>query len=562
MLAALPDIVPPPAAEANDEPPPPPPPAAETIDAPVETTAAVPLPPPAAQVAAAATAASSSSGLSAYELERLASIERNEEILRSLGLLDGPSLTAPPPKPAAARRSRPPPPAPAPSTRTLRTRSASGSFVAASGRKAVSGGGGVAGGGAGHDGDEKDEEGAEEEEEQQQLSYVDSCVHRYLNAAAASTDSSADLGDDVGDDVGVGSATSVPHGWRSTGCFGCFQGGNKQKGLYSVDFLPGHRPLLVVAGADGYVTVYPGSSLRSPCELAPLAEWRAHKAWVGDVQFVSQPPAGATHALTAANDKTVALWDLAASAEGSQRGEPRMLSQVEVCSKAGTFTMHELGGRVLTGGKECCAITTQVTASGLSVAGSVDMRMGILKSARWRDAHTFACGGDCGDAAMVDTRAAGGGGGGKGGSGGIVRLLGVHAGGVSTVRWSPCDEHVLLTAGVDRTLRLHDMRKPRAPLAELSGHAQADIHGKTTIYAPTFTHGGRCVSTLGHGSNKVSVYSASSGERVWEGAMLDADTGEPREANKGAQLISATSAGQEVLVVGMGTRVEMYAPRF
>ena len=60
-------------------------------------------------------------GLSAYERERLANISRNEEVLRGLGLLDGPSLI-PAPRPAPApKRPRAAAAPPPPSTRRLRS---------------------------------------------------------------------------------------------------------------------------------------------------------------------------------------------------------------------------------------------------------------------------------------------------------------------------------------------------------------------------------------------------------------------------------------------------------
>ena len=71
-------------------------------------------------------------------------------------------------------------------------------------------------------------------------------------------------------------------------------------------------------------------------ELAPLCSFYAHKAWIGDVQFVSQGAAGASslgcYALTAANDKTVALWD--AKTAGRTRQFKGHSSYVNSCCPA------------------------------------------------------------------------------------------------------------------------------------------------------------------------------------------------------------------------------------
>lgn len=51
------------------------------------------------------------------------------------------------------------------------------------------------------------------------------------------------------------------------------------------------------------------------------------------------------------------------------------------------------------------------------------------------------------------------------------RLDGVHGGRpCHTVRWHPFDANLLLTAGLDSTVKLHDLRRPDAPLHVFRGH--------------------------------------------------------------------------------------------
>ena len=104
--------------------------AAPDTDLPAETTP-FPAPAPPPPLVAAPTAE-----LCSYELKRLANIERNKEVLRQLGLVDEPLITAP----ARPKRRREPAPPP-PSSRTLRPRSA-GDFAAP--RMAQSTGGNLA----------------------------------------------------------------------------------------------------------------------------------------------------------------------------------------------------------------------------------------------------------------------------------------------------------------------------------------------------------------------------------------------------------------------------------
>ena len=50
------------------------------------------------------------------------------------------------------------------------------------------------------------------------------------------------------------------------------------------------------------------------------------------------------------------------------------------------------------------------------------------------------------------------------------RLDGVHDGPCHTVRWHPFDANILLSAGLDSTIKLHDLRSLGAPLHVFRGH--------------------------------------------------------------------------------------------
>lgn len=51
-----------------------------------------------------------------------------------------------------------------------------------------------------------------------------------------------------------------------------------------------------------------------------------------------------------------------------------------------------------------------------------------------------------------------------------IRLDGVHSGPCHTVRWHPRDAYLLLSAGLDSAVNLHDLRRPGTPVHIFRGH--------------------------------------------------------------------------------------------
>jgi hypothetical protein len=267
-------------------------------------------------------------GLSAYERERLANIERNEQVLRELGLLDAPALVQPPPRHAAPRkatRARPTPPPPP--TRTLRTRSSSGAAVTSDAhpKKKSRLHDGTGGSAAAANGEEEEEEEEEEEadEEEEDDAYEDSSVFSYTciaGEASAAGSKSVFAAAAAAAARGGGDSSVLTQGWRSTGYSATFP----SRAVYSLDaLLAGRAPLLACAGSEGFVSVYPleRSSSRGPTageeeeeeeeeeEVEPLQMFKAHTGWIGDVQFASSSSRedGLLRLLTCSNDKTCAI---------------------------------------------------------------------------------------------------------------------------------------------------------------------------------------------------------------------------------------------------------------
>ena len=570
-------------------------------------------------------------GLSAYERERLANIERNEQVLRSLGLLNASSSLAAP-RTAAAKRPRPRerPPPPPPSTRSLRTRSNSGAAVTT-----TAGGGGAAGGGSA----ESDGVAEEEEEEEEELVEEDSAVYRYLcscapphshrsAAAESATDGPSATGE--ADEVAAEAPSPALRGWRPTGWSAKFNA----KGIYALDGCA-EKQLVALGGADGWVDIHAtGGAAEGAAEpgagqcaqsSAPLCGFKAHGGWVGDLQFVASGGAASSSAtllLSCANDHTLRLHDLnrrvsggsgkagggkagggkagGGKAGGGKAGSPVELAQLER-HQGGIYSLHESDQNVVRAthrllpravirlehtcavtllaphttvhqprfshtardhalvtlllchtwpcashaspvppppplsaiaqvscGKDGFACLTALGAASLQPVASWETQIRLQRCVRWRDAHVFACAGD-NELLAFDTRQA---------RSPVLRMADLHTGAsaaesiVSCLCWSPTQPSLLATAGHDRTIRLFDVRLAGGASASASaaarhawgasaghvlrGHMRDKISSKYSIYAPCFTHGGRGLTTLGHGSNAVSVYGVEDGTRVSE----------------------------------------------
>lgn len=83
------------------------------------------------------------------------------------------------------------------------------------------------------------------------------------------------------------------------------------------------------------------------------------------------------------------------------------------------------------------------------------------------------------------------------------RLDGVHDGPCHTVRWHPFDANILLSAGLDSTIKLHDLRSLGAPLHVFRGHcpyalARRVVYGTRRRRQVTYFAGGSFLVLLMH----------------------------------------------------------------
>ena len=405
-----------------------------------------------ATAATAATAASArGSNLSEYEQQRLLNIARNQEVLASLGLADDPPLCAPRVAKGTRRRPRPQAPPPPPSNRSLRSRVAP---VAQA--EPVEG--------------EEPLEPVPLPAVEPEPVYDTSDVVRYVCTDEAPLRAYADASGSEGEDRSGGSQL----GWRRAG--EALDTTKIVKRVYGIDAMCkgdySRRPVLACGGDKGFVAVFPaqGLVLDDAPEPSPLLAWQAHKGWVGGVQFASMQ-AGAmgstasTLLLTSSNAGEVCVWDI----NKASNGTPRQASCVSLGS---IWELHEQGGLVLTASKDATITLVELSSTGLKTVQSYDDLHGkVIKTVRWRDANVFASAGNEADIVVVDRRE-------RQKSGGTLRIDDASTKCINCLRWSPSDEHMVLSNGFELAARLHDIRKP------VSAHAPATLSCPAAPLAP------------------------------------------------------------------------------
>ncbi|GAB4817375.1 hypothetical protein N2152v2_004421 [Parachlorella kessleri] len=458
-----------------------------------------------------------------YERARAERIRRNMEVMRSMGLGD----THVSPRQSQKRRSAPrrtsAVAAPVERSYPLRSRRGSSANAAAAEDCKVS----------------DYQAAAEGEQPGGTMLFDDSSVLRYVcEASWAPAGSSEAAGSGCS-----GWGGEAPEGAQVVG-FTQLPGTLADPALaraYSVDWRPG---LVVAGGKDGQVSIFGSRQVEagnSPALeedggcLPPLLSARLHKGWVADVQFVRGPQqsdclieeshaaAGCPSAessgasslllLTAGNDGTLCLWDVARSAAQGPSMQPLQLASCKDLHSGGIFSMQEVCHRVLTASKDCTVAVSLLGAEGTagsancSSSGSTALRLlrryeelheGVVKCARWRDGVTFASCGNDRAICVVDTRQAE--------DAASYKLADAHSTAINCLRWHPSGDHLLLSTSHDPHILLHDLRQPSQPL----------ILG---IYQPTFVWGGAGIATGGEKSSCLSLYCTATGSTLSRGEV-------------------------------------------
>ena len=283
----------------------------------------------------------------------------------------------------------------------------------------------------------------------------------------------------------------------------------------------------------------------------------------------------------------VSLWDVGVA--GGATGRPAELARADDLHAGGVFSAHvdfcvrdggDGAARVLTGSKDASVCVSRWGGSGAGAGGYVLERrvvgahVGVVKCVRWREdfrprdatdadassssfSEVFASCGNDGAVCVMDARAR---------RAVVAKIDDAHGGrAVNFVEWA-CAlgdgagplEHAMLTAGMDRVVRVWDVRHARRPTHEetvdttddawdgpdaspfarvaasaedgarggsalaatLEGHAAPSSSRPKMMYHPVFVPGGAlgpAVATPGEGSKRLSLYSAVDGKAVSRG---------------------------------------------
>src|SRR3546814_873846 len=175
--------------------------------------------------------------------------------------------------------------------------------------------------------------------------------------------------------------------------------------------------------------------------------------------------------------------------------------------------MNVVGDRILTGGKDATVCLSRIRPdSTLKVVHLYEaLHSRVVKAVRWNPLHEqgnlFASSGDDCVVNIVDDRQ----------ESTALTFEGLHSGSVHSLRWHPTNEHLLLTAGKDTAIHLHDIRQPKQPLQSFEGHVPVTVSSVKGIHHPEFCCHGDVVMTAGERSTKVTFYDTANGRILSRG---------------------------------------------
>jgi WD40 repeat protein len=358
--------------------------------------------------------------------------------------------------------------------------------------------------------------------------------------------------------------------------------------IYSLQFYPqewcpeqrsDNQSWVVGAGKAGIISLWDcnwSSASSSAAEedemIDPVLSWKAHSGrWVADVRFILPSTSGSngeitksppSRLLSAANDGSVALWDL--STVSSLNGSPKLLCRTgKELHRSGIFAMDvDINGQketyVATGSKDK---TVAVTALDAIARGN-----GFAEPFWVSDYHTakvgavafcgkgtslLASASDDGSIAVHDFRA-------DGKKQVVAELIDAHCR-PHSVSWDPLSENHLMTAGLDDVVKVFDIRSLDKPLFTYHGHVPT-LSKYKRIHHPVFynpcqrtTSSELFVLSGGESSAALSMFrnqdARDSAVPVYSRGRLPADCGDAGCLAIQGQRVASTVDGGEVLLL-------------
>ena len=310
---------------------------------------------------------------------------------------------------------------------------------------------------------------------------------------------------------------------------------------------------LVGAGKAGMIALWDTNNKEVICTandtkdhafVNPVLSWKAHSGrWIADAIFLSGPNINAitetipsvdapSRLVTAGNDGTVCLWDL--STVSSSTRAPKLLYRTgKEYHSSGIFCMDVLSSSmnrnssevmICSGSKDKSIVVSSLeslisnntTTKPTWRSRFHNAKVGAVKM-QSSTSYLLASASDDGIVALHDFRTNGLG---SSSSSLVSKLENAHDRPHSVV-WDPCNEFILVTAGLDPIVKVWDHRNLVEPIASLEGHVPTFTGRIRKIHRPIFfgldskstnnarwssSHACPFLLTGGQGSSFVSMY--------------------------------------------------------
>lgn len=320
---------------------------------------------------------------------------------------------------------------------------------------------------------------------------------------------------------------------------------------------------LVGAGKAGIVALW---DCRKPEEedsdgVNPVVSWKAHGGrWIADAKFI---PAGSTsmnenetshipkRLLTAANDGTICHWDL--TSNSIKTGAPKLLGQTDKSLHAsGIFSMDvrvdKSGAHIASGSKDKTIVLSSVERLGDAYWRSDfhSAKVGCVSLSTCGTDPLIVSASDDGYVAVHDSRS----------DSVSIQVENSHFKPHSAI-WRPGSDSVFLTAGLDETIKLWDTRNVSRPLASFHGHVPKTGKRLKRIHRPAFVAiaSESYILSGGEGSHSLSMFQLSnfSGDgsvhSVFNRGRLPDDHGDVGSLAVMNNHVAVAGVGGEVLIL-------------
>lgn len=489
-----------------------------------------------------------------YELLRERNIRRNNDRLKSLGLLADDHQT----KKVIVKK------------KPVKRKKAAGNVDRVSyptrrstrRKKSVSGGDDKVGGGHGGEHQESVMHNTPEEDQ-----FTVSALFEY-NMSDVNPFSSFEFKEGVTNNDRVYSKNLVPVGPRLIPPSGL-------NAIYSLQFYPDtwdantnhaskkYPSWLVAAGKSGIVALW---DCRQTKDTSSVLSWKAHGGrWIADAKFLpftssslTENPSSSTprRLLTAANDGTICHWDL--TSNSVKTGAPKLLDQSNRSLHAsGIFSMDvdNDGGVIASGSKDKTVALSRVDRFGDAYwrTDFHSAKVGCVSLSSNSACRLIVSASDDGFIAVHDPRS----------DSVAVKIEDSHFKPHSAV-WQPGSSSVFLSAGLDETIKLWDSRNSVRPLASFHGHVpQSSGKRLKRIHRPTFIESSVAATSEpfilsgGEGSHSLSMFqlnniSSDGGlQSVFNRGMLPEDHGDAGSLAVMNTSVAVSGEGGEVMILSL-----------